>query len=104
VAGSLDKKVGRRFYLLNSKRLHLLSPLLYREPGIGHNIKRQTAMAPFSESNIKVQLTICTWFCRGNGLALMMLISSADRVKTAPRIGHSVGFVRQKRWKRMLFN
>jgi hypothetical protein len=33
VPGSLDKKEGRRFHLLWSKRCHLLRPLLSNEPG-----------------------------------------------------------------------
>jgi hypothetical protein len=35
VPGSLDKKEGRRFYLLLSKRLHLRPPFLFNEPGTG---------------------------------------------------------------------
>jgi hypothetical protein len=35
VPGSLDKKEGRRFYLLLSKMLQFLPPFLFTEPGTG---------------------------------------------------------------------
>jgi hypothetical protein len=35
VPGSLDKKGGRRFFILLSKRLHLLQPFLFNKPVTG---------------------------------------------------------------------